>query len=97
MKGAADPTKTGNAVNLENNNSREQLDPKEKETEVKKGNVGGQRDERKDNEGSSSESKKELKKGRLPPVREKCDSSSKRCTDDDKTLVACLIVPGNGI
>lgn len=87
VNGTAEPTKKGNAVNLDNNDSREQLDPKEKENGVKKGNGG--------DEGSSSETKKESKKGRLPPVREKCDSSSNRCTDDDKTLVACLIVPGN--
>ncbi|KAH6760960.1 hypothetical protein C2S52_008370 [Perilla frutescens var. hirtella] len=94
-----DPTKKGNAVNLGSNGSRsrEQLDPKGKENEVKKGNGGDQiqRDERKDNERSSSESKMESKKGRSLPVREKCDSSSNRCSDDDKTLVACLRVPGN--
>ena len=39
----------------------------------------------------------ESKEGRLLPVREECDSSSNHCMDDDKTLVACLRVPGNGI
>ncbi|KAL3635686.1 hypothetical protein CASFOL_020233 [Castilleja foliolosa] len=51
-----------------------------------------QKGEVKVKEGSETESKKE---GSLPLAREKCDSSSNRCTDDDKTLVACLRVPGN--
>lgn len=91
--GTDDPTKKGNAVNLDNNDSREKIGLKGKENELKKGNGGDQiqRDERKENEGSISE----FKKGRSSPVREKCDSSSNHCTDDDKTLVACLRVPGN--
>lgn len=92
----ADLTKTGNGVNLDNNVSKEQVERKEKENEERKGNGGDQRVEGKENEGSSSESKNESKKGRLAPVREKCDSSSNHCMDDDKTLVACLRVPGNG-
>ncbi|XP_057802632.1 uncharacterized protein LOC131017908 isoform X2 [Salvia miltiorrhiza] len=80
---------TKNVVKLDNNDPKEQIDPKEKE-ELKKGDGGDHRDE-----GSSSESKKESKEGRLLPVREKCDTSSNHCTDDDKTLVACLRVPGN--
>ncbi|KAL3652772.1 hypothetical protein CASFOL_002453 [Castilleja foliolosa] len=59
--------------------------------------MGGaaQKDEVKVTERSDSESKKDSKKESLPLAREKCDFSSNRCTDDDKTLVACLRVPGN--
>lgn len=88
--------KKSKASKLDKNDSREQFDTKGRENEQKKANGGAQKDELKENEGSNSESKKESKEGRLPPVREKCDSSSNRCTDDDKTLVACLRVPGNG-
>lgn len=96
-KETADLTKT-KAVKLDSNDSKEQIDLKEKETEQKKGDGGDERDAAKmKNEGSSSELNGESKKGRLPPVREECDSTSNHCTDDDKTLVGCLRVPGNGM
>ncbi|XP_073303068.1 uncharacterized protein [Primulina huaijiensis] len=49
------------------------------------------KDDQKQNEGSDSKSDKGTEKVKNPV----CDSSSNRCTDDDKTLVACLRVPGN--
>ncbi|GFP86720.1 hypothetical protein PHJA_000815800 [Phtheirospermum japonicum] len=76
-----EPVKNGKANNLGKSDSK--MDGAARKGEVK------------ENEGSDTESKKESKKGSLPPAREKCDSSSNRCTDDDKTLVACLRVPGN--
>ncbi|KAL1552031.1 hypothetical protein AAHA92_12879 [Salvia divinorum] len=95
VKVTADLTKN-NAVKLDNNDPKEQINLKVKEKEEKRGNGGDERDVREEkNEGSSSKSKKESTEGRLPPVREECDSSSNHCTDDDKTLVACLRVPGN--
>ncbi|KAL6549863.1 hypothetical protein OROMI_020351 [Orobanche minor] len=51
----------------------------------------------KENRESGSASKNEPKEGGMLSVREKCDSSSNRCTDDDKTFVACLRVPGNEV
>ncbi|XP_042039180.1 uncharacterized protein LOC121784957 isoform X2 [Salvia splendens] len=89
----ADLTKNS-AVKLDNN--VEHIELKEKETEHKKGDGGDERDASKmKNEGSSSELNRESEEGRLLPVREECDSTSNHCTDDDKTLVACLRVPGN--
>ncbi|KAG6409357.1 hypothetical protein SASPL_127396 [Salvia splendens] len=94
-KETADLTKN-KAVKLDSNDPKEQIELKEKEKEQKKGDGGDKRDALKmKNEGSSLELNRESKEGRLPPVREECDSTSNHCTDDDKTLVACLRVPGN--
>ncbi|KAK6158378.1 hypothetical protein DH2020_005692 [Rehmannia glutinosa] len=90
-----EPVKNGKTINLGKNDSKEQLESREGEIEQKKTDGGAQKNELKENEKSNPESKNEAKEGRLPLVREKCDSSSNRCTDDDKTLVACLRVPGN--
>lgn len=74
------------------------MESKGGENEQKKANDGSQKDEEKENEVSDTETKNGSNEGRpLLLMREKCDSSSNRCTDDDKTLVACLRVPGNGI
>ncbi|KAK6137295.1 hypothetical protein DH2020_028967 [Rehmannia glutinosa] len=90
-----EPVKNGKTSDLGKNDSKEQLESREREIEQKKADGGAQKNELKENEKSNPKSKNEAKEGRLPLVREKCDSSSNRCTDDDKTLVACLRVPGN--
>lgn len=59
--------------------------------EQKKANDTASKDEQKQIKGSDSKSDKGTEKVKHPV----CDSSSNRCTDDDKTLVACLRVPGN--
>ncbi|KAL6533585.1 hypothetical protein OROHE_013418 [Orobanche hederae] len=88
-------SKTNDRVNetadpVKANNSRKN-DP------IQQRNVdgGAQKGLLKENSESGSASKNEPKEGGMLSVREKCDSSSNRCTDDDKTFVACLRVPGN--
>lgn len=76
------------AVNLKEHDLNKQLEPKNK---GKKVNDGDSRDGQKDKKGLDSKSKE----GSLSPPREKCDPSSNSCTDDDKTLIACLRVPGD--
>ncbi|KAL6501757.1 hypothetical protein OROGR_026890 [Orobanche gracilis] len=61
----------------------------------RKVDVGAQKGLLKENRESGSASKNEPKEGGLLSVMEKCDSSSNRCTDDNKTFVACMRVPGN--
>lgn len=82
---------------LDKSDSTGQLDPKRGEDEQAKVNVGAHKDEPKENLSLVSKSKKESKEGKLLPVKEKCDSSSNRCMDDEKTFAACLRVPGSGI
>ncbi|GER41506.1 hypothetical protein STAS_18223 [Striga asiatica] len=90
-----DTVKNGKESNLVKNGLKERLDSRKGGNEQKKLNGGAQKGEPKENQGLDSESTNEPKKGKLPPAIEKCDSSSNRCTDNDKTLVACLRVPGN--
>ncbi|KAK4435464.1 hypothetical protein Salat_0709800 [Sesamum alatum] len=90
-----DPEKKSKASDLSKNDSSEPLESKGGGNEQKKVDDSNQRDEQKENKGSASESRRESKEGRLPPIREKCDSSSNSCMDDARTLVACLRVPGN--
>lgn len=89
MDKKVDMVKKGAAVNLNKDDSSKQLEPK---NEGKKVNDGDSRDDKKDNKGLDSKSKE----GSLSPPREKCDPSSNSYTDDDKTLIACLRVPGDG-
>ncbi|KAL2527710.1 hypothetical protein Adt_12764 [Abeliophyllum distichum] len=83
-----DMVKKGVGVNLNKEDSTKQLEPK-------KANDDDLRNGQKDNKGLDSKSKEGSKVVRLPPPREKCDSSSYSCTDDDKSLIACLRVPGD--
>ncbi|KAL9177505.1 hypothetical protein ABFS82_01G063000 [Erythranthe guttata] len=83
-----DHTKKDEGGDLDKNESKEKL--------VSKGGENGQKKEEiKENDGSDSGLGKEANGASLVPLIEKCDSSSNRCTDDDKTFVACLRVPGN--
>uniref|UniRef100_A0A5B6ZQL4 DUF7356 domain-containing protein n=1 Tax=Davidia involucrata TaxID=16924 RepID=A0A5B6ZQL4_DAVIN len=83
--------------NLDNNNSSKQLGSKDghKVPMDKDGSVSEA--DKKEKLGDSKEVPKE---GKSPPMRkesslgEECDSSN-RCTDEKKTLIACLRVPGN--
>ncbi|KAL7122842.1 hypothetical protein ACP275_01G069400 [Erythranthe tilingii] len=83
-----DPAKKDEGSDLDKNDSKEKLVSKGGENGQKKGEI-------KENDGSDSGSGKEANGASLLPLREKCDSSSNRCMDDDKTFVACLRVPGN--
>ncbi|KAG8375097.1 hypothetical protein BUALT_Bualt10G0064900 [Buddleja alternifolia] len=89
VNGTVDSVGKGTVSNLDKTDAREGSESKGKENEPKKLSGSALKDEQKENKGLDSESKKET------PIREKCDSSSNSCTDDDKTFVACLRVPGN--
>ncbi|KAL3844485.1 hypothetical protein ACJIZ3_001888 [Penstemon smallii] len=91
-----DPLKKGQDSNLNKIDSIKRLESKKGGvTEENKADSSVVKDEQNESKGSGSESKKESEDGKLPLVREKCDSLSNSCMDDDKNLVACLRVPGN--
>ncbi|KAL8521255.1 hypothetical protein ACS0TY_011698 [Phlomoides rotata] len=94
-KETIEPVKKGEDGKLDKSDSRGQLDSKGGKDEQTKVNVGAQKDEPKENEGLIFKYKKESKDGKLLHVKEKCDSSSNRCMDDEKTFAACLRVPGS--
>ncbi|XP_073130695.1 uncharacterized protein [Henckelia pumila] len=86
------PVKNGKDVHANGSDSIKQPELTEGvNDEHKKENDTATKDEQKQNKESDSKTDKGIE-GVKHPV---CDSSSNRCTDDDKKLVACLRVPGN--
>ncbi|XP_075522711.1 uncharacterized protein LOC142555626 isoform X2 [Primulina tabacum] len=86
------PVKNGKDVHSNGSDSSKQPELSEGvNDEQKKANDTASKDEQKQINGSDSKPDKGTEKVKHPV----CDSSSNRCTDDDKTLVACLRVPGN--
>ncbi|XP_073051072.1 uncharacterized protein [Primulina eburnea] len=90
---AVKPVKDGKDVHVNGNDLIKQPELTEGVNGGEQKNTNGtvSKDDQKQNEGSDSKSDKGTEKVKNPV----CDSSSNRCTDDDKTLVACLRIPGN--